>query len=459
MKKTLILMAAVLLSIAACKPEPAVTIGAKEVVFSAEGGSKVVNIVSNYDWEAYVEGQNSTWCTVDNAAGEMNAPVTVKVDENFTGEDRSCTIIIKVGYKKASVSDIITVKQECYAPQLTINDAPSSIASEGGEYVIKFSSNYDYTISCDAADIQLSHDHGISGSDYVVLNVPGCPEIEGRDVKVTFRCENNGSFAQQVVILRQEGGKLYYGGVGYAVVKMKDGRWWMAENLRYVPDGKSVSDDASDGSGLWYPCVSNTDKTADKTADGIAQKGYLYDMATALGVSAITAENCATFDGAQGICPNGWHIPTALEAYALVGQMNNVADSSTAPYVGTTNLPALNADGFNMIPYCYINRTASTAKGAYQALVSAVDSQPSMGYWVLSTMRKVLPDGTASNYKGSIDEWGGWSYATPTYNTDNTVKNIQFYGLMTTRNASNDKLVIANSNYLSGMFVRCIKNK
>lgn len=33
---------------------------------------------------------------------------------------------------------------------------------------------------------------------------------------------------------------------------MKDGRCWMAENLRYVPAGMTVSDDPAEDTGIWY---------------------------------------------------------------------------------------------------------------------------------------------------------------------------------------------------------------
>lgn len=46
---------------------------------------------------------------------------------------------------------------------------------------------------------------------------------------------------------------LEYGGVTYKIVKLADDRWWMAENLRYLPAGKTPSSDPADGNGVWYP--------------------------------------------------------------------------------------------------------------------------------------------------------------------------------------------------------------
>ena len=63
-----------------------------------------------------------------------------------------------------------------------------------------------------------------------------------------------------------------WGGVKYKIVTLKDGRTWMAENLRYVPEGKTISNDPKDGNGVWYPC--NLSKAADPSLTETA--GLLY---------------------------------------------------------------------------------------------------------------------------------------------------------------------------------------
>ena len=42
---------------------------------------------------------------------------------------------------------------------------------------------------------------------------------------------------------------------------------------------------------------------------------------------------------------------------------------------------------------------------------------------------------------------------------EGTMTNIQYYYLMPTRNASNDKVAVAYGNFLAGASLRCIKNK
>lgn len=69
------------------------------------------------------------------------------------------------------------------------------------------------------------------------------------------------------------------------------GKLWMAENLRTIPDGKSV------GNGCWNPYANGEEAPEQATA-----RGYLYDYET--------AKKC---------CPTGWHLPTKAELEALIG--------------------------------------------------------------------------------------------------------------------------------------------
>jgi len=90
---------------------------------------------------------------------------------------------------------------------------------------------------------------------------------------------------------------------------------WMGENMRATsyPDGTAITDGtvltaewAADAA--MYSCPPSADNT---TSDCVAAAtlGMLYQWSAAMNGS-ITA-------GAQGICPNGWHVPTDAEQHTL----------------------------------------------------------------------------------------------------------------------------------------------
>ena len=69
---------------------------------------------------------------------------------------------------------------------------------------------------------------------------------EGGDTDPNFT-ENEGSFT-------------YYGET-YKTVTLENGSVWMAEPLRYIPEGYTVSSDPKDGNAhIWYPYVIATEK-------------------------------------------------------------------------------------------------------------------------------------------------------------------------------------------------------
>lgn len=226
-----------------------------------------------------------------------------------------------------------------------------------------------------------------------------------------------------------------WGGVDYEVKKLADDNYWFTQNLRYVPEGKTVSTDPNAlDNGVWYP-VDYATKTLTDNADTVAKKGYLYSTEAALGVAPGTVNdaNCLSFEGAQGICPPGWHIPTLDE---IANQVGKVAGSkydakqipgpiTTAPYYATSGdalLSLANADGFNLD-----NKNGHVSFNASTQKVNVLNT---MSY-ILASTAKLKDDGTFNN---------------------------QFYAIMpaATKGGSCNGALF---NYKGGAAVRCVKTK
>ena len=248
-----------------------------------------------------------------------------------------------------------------------------------------------------------------------------------------------------------EEGYFTYAGVKYNIVKMKDGKWWMAQNLAYLPEGCTPATELSAvTAGVFAPIQVNAAKTAAEfTTDPavVARNGYLYQAEVALGLKVGDlkgVEEAQALEGAQGICPQGWHVPTLDDIIALVGKSVGATTNTAAPYYDGANgsIVKLNEDGFNM-----------DAFGA----VSIQDNTKTTGTFM----------GWASGYPDKISSgmFCGSSYAGVTYNTSGEaasgVKNLQFYGFMPMTNKATEAEYTCNGTKVSYRIagpVRCVRN-
>ncbi len=236
---------------------------------------------------------------------------------------------------------------------------------------------------------------------------------------------------------------LEYGGEIYGIAKMADGKTWMTENLRYVPEGYVPCSDLGNVTGGVYMPVVVADGKAAFSSDNadIERQGYLYQSEVALGLNVgdlKSVQDAMALEGAQGICPDGWHIPTLSDYLGLVGKSVGADTVADAPYYDGKNgsIQMLNADGFNLF-----------ACGA----VSIQDN----------TKTSATLIGKAANYdyisSGFIC---GSTYAGCTVK-DDVLTNIQFFGLMPMTNKATEAEFTANGSKLSyriAAAVRCVKD-
>lgn len=283
------------------------------------------------------------------------------------------------------------------------------------------------TVKVNASGLGADFFAGKAGAAIAVVISDGVSEISSAFVPLVPECTG-----------------LEYGGEIYGIAKMADGKTWMTENLRYVPEGYVPGSDLNKvDSGVYLPVVVADGKAAfssDK-AD-IERQGYLYQSEVALGLNVgdlKSEEDAKALEGAQGICPDGWHIPTIDDITGLVGKaVSPIVTNADAPYYDGKNgsIKLLNDDGFNMF-----------ACGA----VSIQDNTKTSGTLM----------GKAANYdyisSGFIC---GSTYAGCTVKED-VVTNIQFFGLMPMTNKATEEEFTCNGSKLSyriAAAVRCVKD-
>lgn len=252
----------------------------------------------------------------------------------------------------------------------------------------------------------------------------------------------------------------WYGGKQYSIVKLADNRWWMAAPLAYVPEGKTVSSDPKEDSGIWYTYTVDN-KVAVPSTDN--NNGYLYDYPTAMGkkfeditfgTSADwdkTDYNYRSFEGAQGICPPGWYIPTRADFLKLVGASNKddtrgesaaVEDASAVYWVAShkgSTVKRFNEAGWNFSFLGARNKTSTTQVGAYNVTVTDA-SKCSVSEWIGKPALNQVMSSTA-------------------YKPNATGTSFQYFVMMSTFTSAypDGRLSLSYGQVLQGVEVRCIR--
>jgi len=184
-----------------------------------------------------------------------------------------------------------------------------------------------------------------------------------------------------------------------------DTQCWFAENLNvgtYVASVNSVThSDVSNNGVIEKYCYDNNTANCDTY-------GGLYDWDEAMGY--------VTTEGAQGICPDGWHIPTDAEQYALELYLTDEGQTCDGSRPGEGCSPA----GTKLM---------AGGSSGFEALVGG--------------MR--LPKGSFT----SIDLYG--YYWSSTFYAGSLIRNRQLYYVW-------DTVCRSSRDRASGLLVRCIKD-
>jgi len=136
-------------------------------------------------------------------------------------------------------------------------------------------------------------------------------------------------------------------GTVYSTTKIND-RVWMAENLNYYDESK-------------YGVMSNRNWCYDNVADNCRLYGRLYSWSAAMDSAGVFSDDakycgnsvtCVIQSNPRGICPEGWHIPSATEWKSLY---NGVSYEKLQSKLAENWSDATDALGFAAYPAGYRN--------------------------------------------------------------------------------------------------------
>lgn len=330
-------------------------------------------------------------------------------------------------------------KKEVADPTGKFEIVDKTIPWDGAGISANITSEYDWSISVANPEYLSVEPASGKGNSTVTLTIAKNTKNQAIPVNgnVTFTNEDKTldiPFSFEIPVPSLE-----FGGTTYGVTYMKDGKYWMTQNLRYIPEGMTVYEPSKDNADakIWYPATISLNEagkyvaTASTEAAVIAAQGLLYAPEYILG-AAYSEEEFADVDQKNAICPEGWHIPTAQEWIDLVGACSDKdRTNEKAPYYSAdlsgAPLEALNADGLNFLPYPYVNNNSYLCTVQNTDTTRIACGMNSMLYFLSSTGHKAK-------------------------------SNVQGYGAMITNNKTKTSVNVAYVNTNTGIAVRYVKD-
>ena len=128
---------------------------------------------------------------------------------------------------------------------------------------------------------------------------------------------------------------------------------WMAENLKYLPSVVGPGTGSKTTPHYYVYGYNGTNVTDAKATANYNTYGVLYNWPAAMNGTASSTTNPS---GVQGVCPDGWHLPSDAEWTELTDYLGGTSDAGgKLKETGTThwnspNTGATNETGFTALP-------------------------------------------------------------------------------------------------------------
>lgn len=140
----LLFVVALAMSFVGCRKPVEVSFDTTTQAIDAQGGSVEIVLKSNGDWTI---NPTAEWIAVSPMSGKGDATLTLTIEANTTGEDRSTQI--KATTKDNTATLNLTQGAQSPQPQYYLNVSPKNYrcGGAGGEFTVEISSNLDWTVT------------------------------------------------------------------------------------------------------------------------------------------------------------------------------------------------------------------------------------------------------------------------------------------------------------------------
>ena len=164
--------------------------------FTSDGGSCTISFTTNGAWTAQIINSHADeWCSVSPMSGDAgNSSITITAQPNNATEDRTATVVIKVG----AVSKTIWVRQK-QKDALTVTASEFEVAAEGGDISIEVKANIDFEYAIEESAqswIKYSGSRAMKTST-LLFKVAENEDSQRREAKIYIR---SGSFSETITI-------------------------------------------------------------------------------------------------------------------------------------------------------------------------------------------------------------------------------------------------------------------
>lgn len=283
---------------------------------------------------------NAEWKALGEAIGRAKAGKKLKSTSgwnegrNDTDDDSSVALLIRYAYVSTVRHEGGNGTDDYSFAALPAGDASGSTVSNMCYYATFWTADSDFSIDAYSCDLYCGFDD-ISSAKYV------------KDVAQSVRCIKNSPVVVSTAA-KSSNHKTVTDCQGhtYPVVKIGD-QYWMGENLqctKYDTQSERAGDILPRSlSSIYAPYYTDgrsayTEDSGDLTFNQRKNLGLLYNWAAAVGLSteSVVKSRVTAFSGRrQGICPNGWHVPTNADWDALGVALGGVKnEDGDFPYVG-----------------------------------------------------------------------------------------------------------------------------
>ncbi len=284
---------------------------------------------------------------------------------------------------------------------ISLSCSQQKIDSYGGVFDVVINTNQNWTVETTQGWLYSDVTYG-SGKSLIEITVEGneSPNADQGNVRIKTA---NGNIAN--ITVNRDGtssSAILYDicGNAYDVIKI-DNRYWLAQNFRCdkydtKSEGNGVAPYVNAGDKIKWDATS-VSRGTELTSVQLANLGYLYTWDAAAGYNSIEVAQREAEEQRQGICPNGWRLPTQsdwdnLERFVANGgnksKTGKYLRTQTGWFTGKQTASLVLSDfesnkfGFSALPAGYASLDKATNIGSRALFWTSTKSESSLAKYV-----------------------------------------------------------------------------